>query len=443
MAEREKEHFCSDCRQHFGNGGALARHRNSDRCKKERTTEEERKLLIHECEICQQKFQRADNLRKHLARFHEREIVQHFACGVCERIFRSREAVEQHRVSAHQFHNDFQLVASAHRRQTELMRAFIPADRAENINPENIDHVLLYCYRQLYDLAEEVRAEYNYFKMSCTLHVELGRYDEFGELTELKVFPFRSFALKVTRLMNPETLKEELARCVGDFERSIGEFLHCGSGWSVSRGMFIDVEIGQCQPLSGSVCNLHITKYCSRTSTVRPENFTAKKVDKEKVKASCFYQAIAAHFLPAHQYGDPALLADYALEHFTLGEKDPLLPVSVEEIDKFEADNEKLKISIAVLYKDEREEIIPVKEGKKDVEGGGAHCITLLLFFTDVEQEGGESSTHCLHYAYVNNPSSLLARRTRQVRIRNKKACKNYLFLSPFHFPLGDGETAD
>ena len=361
------------------------------------------------CEDCGATFSRADNLRRHQVRIHEKEIKDFFACGICEKVFRSEKAVQEHRHNQHIAHHDFRLVESALGRQTQVLRAFIPEDIAGGM-----DRSLLYCYSHLLSMLKEMKSYFNYFKVSSTLHVELARYGDEGELTELKVFPFRSYSFAVPRLMSEKRLEEESAMAMGDFERSIDEFLNCGSGWTVVRTLFMDSEVAQCRPLAGYKCNLHMAKYNKAESTISAENFTNRRPSPTSV--SCFYQAVAAAFLRPSDYGREEALSEYARSNFTFLPGGADAAVSVEDIAKFEQLNSSLRLNIAVLYRDESGQVVPVRGGGKEAEEGAVN-ITLLLFFLPAEDSKSgkveDSFKAELHYAFSPSPQHMLARRTR------------------------------
>ena len=440
LPPQQEENSCDGCERIFGNRGALTRHKNSGNCLKRPMA----------CKYCGQQFRRLDNLKRHETNRHENVIRDVFVCGICPLVFESKATVEAHRATAHTHHHDFRLVESAHKRQTQLLRAFIPSQQGGSA-----DLGFLYSFRHLTSLVRQMKTEFNYFKLNATIHIELGRYNEEGELTELRVFPFRSYSLCVPRLISDEEIKEELARMVGDFERALGEFLNCGSGWTVSRCLFLDAEVNQCHPLAGSsVCNLHIAKYNAKDSTVSPENFTNDPKNPFGVypPVSCFYAAVAAAFLQPHHWCQPGYLTDYARRHFRFA-TNPADSVNVQDIHKFERLNDSIDFAITVLYRDEDGEVIPIKTGFTK-ERSHIKQITLLLFFLKKEMDpqgggggggGGEGGrekgweSH-LHYAYVAEPGKILARRTRQVTGKLQTCavflCHNCCTIQVRHYSL-------
>ncbi len=329
-----------------------------------------------------------------------------FACGVCEAVFSKAEEVENHRKTAHEQRTDFVVVDSAFCRQAQLLRAFIPEETGKNI-----DETFVYAFTQICKLIKELKVEFKYMKCGSVLHVEMARYNEEGLLTEVKVFPFRGFSMCISRLTSEYEVKADVARVVGDYERALEEFLHMGSGWTVLRGMFLEVEVSQCLPLAGFApqrnCTLHIVKYNARAGCAKAQNFCNRPLEPElaEEKVNCFYLAVAAYYTKNFFWSDNGKMIERARElfHFVPKGVADADGFTIEDISTFERLNEdELPMSICVLYRDEDKDIFPVRlgNGKEEYDQ-----ITLLLYYTNE----GE-----LHFALVADPGRVLARRSRQ-----------------------------
>lgn len=389
---------CGDCGRTFKRRCNLVQHMNSKRCKSAAGN--------LKCNRCDAHFVRADSLRRHLLHVHQVEIEQMFACGVCEAVFSKAEEVENHRKTAHEQRTDFVVVDSAFCRQAQLLRAFIPEETGKNI-----DETFVYAFTQICKLIKELKVEFKYMKCGSVLHVEMARYNEEGLLTEVKVFPFRGFSMCISRLTSEYEVKADVARVVGDYERALEEFLHMGSGWTVLRGMFLEVEVSQCLPLAGFApqrnCTLHIVKYNARAGCAKAQNFCNRPLEPElaEEKVNCFYLAVAAYYTKNFFWSDNGKMIERARElfHFVPKGVADADGFTIEDISTFERLNEdELPMSICVLYRDEDKDIFPVRLGNGRDE---YDQITLLLYYTNE----GE-----LHFALVADPGRVLARRSRQ-----------------------------
>ncbi len=262
---------CCNCGKVFFRRCNLIQHEKAGRCK---SKGDELK-----CPECSASFGRSDSLRRHLVTVHKVSIKQIFACGICKAVFRSRQDVGEHRKIAHTAHSNFDLVESAFWRQTQLLRCFIPEELSTNM-----ESTFKYAFKQLVQLVDDMRAEFKYFKMGTVLHMEMARYDEQGLLTKLKVFPFRALSAGFSRVSTKTQVVTSITKVVGDYERAKKEFLHMGSGWTVTRGMFLEVEVSHCLPLSGFTakdCTLHIEKYNAKAKAVTAQNFTDRPLPTE------------------------------------------------------------------------------------------------------------------------------------------------------------------
>ncbi len=412
---------CRNCGQAFFRRCNLNQHEKAGRCKS--------KSDALKCPDCPASFSRSDSLRRHLVTVHKTSIKQMYACGICEGVFRSQEDVAEHRKTAHTAHTDFDLVESAFSRQTQLLRCFIPEDLSANM-----ESTFDYVFKQLVQLVDDMRTEFKYFKMGTVLHVEMARYDEQGQLTELKVFPFRAFSACFSRVSTKTQVVTSIAKVVGDYERAMEEFLHMGSGWTVTRGMFLEAEVSHCLPLSGFTakdCTLHIGKYNTKVEAVTAQNFTARPLERElrEENVNCFYLAMAAYYTEAYYWGDHKKMIARAKELFHFVPKAEMVEdvgFSIEDIDKFEVLNSHIMASVCVLYRDEDNEIIPVRTGNGKSE---YDQITLLLFF-DEDKE--------LHYALIADPNKALARRNRQLATGKLQTCGVFVCNKCFNLTVRD-----
>ena len=143
-----------------------------------------------------------------------------FACGVCPLRFPSQREVLEHRAS-HDFHPDFKLQESAHRRQCQILRAFYPPGMTEQISS------LEYAADQMKKLARQLSVDMPYFKISFSLNVQMYKLDSEGAITQMHTFTFRTNTFTVYRGQCPI---DEVHKATGDLDRNLDEFTWRGSG---------------------------------------------------------------------------------------------------------------------------------------------------------------------------------------------------------------------
>jgi hypothetical protein len=254
-----------------------------------------------------------------------------------------------------------------------------------------LDEGLFHAYKHLKGLVSALSVEIAYYKLNFTVHVEMYRLDEEGEVVQEDVFPFRGQGFGVTR----ETkVIPELRRVCGDVERNVDEFLMQGSGWVVHRPIYMEAEVVQCLPLHGGRCGFHEVKY-ERKSGITPLAPLGRSPPDDGM---CFYYAIAAHF--SDPEADLQRLANFSLRHVVVNRPDK--QVSLKNITLFEEENKDLDLAINVVYKDEDGSIIPVRASKNI----HAHNMIVLLLFNTFSEE---NDADVMHYSLVRDPRRLFA----------------------------------
>jgi hypothetical protein len=391
------EFLCKACKQVFTSKYNFSRHLNS------RKHKSAGKLR---CSKCKAMFFRKDNLYRHEQTAHlEVEEVLSFRCGICQLCFKNKQMLLDHRQSEHVVHSDFRIVESAHNKQCQLLRAFFP----ETI--QSLDEGLFYAYDHMCRLTEALSVDINYYKINFTVHIEMYRLDEEGQVTQEEVFPFRGFGA----VIGVETDRiPELRRVVGDIERAADEFISQGSGWIIHRPMFLDAEVVQCLPMQGGSCGVHIAGYL-RGKGVMP--VVINKAD----DGMCFYYAVASHF---ERSGDEKKLQKFIREQVNIKEEFES-HVKLDDITAFEENNSRLNLAINVVYKDENDDLVPVRASKN--KSTTANIIVMLLFHTSVQKNGKQEDV--MHYAYVADPARMFAKRTQsstgKIRTDNVFICWN------------------
>ena len=358
------------------------------------------------CPRCPASFTRQDNLTRHFKAWHKHEdptkiITSSYSCGLCKKAFRDIKKLQEHRKEEHATHTDFRLIASAHNRSCQLLRAFFP----QKIN--EMDPVLFYMYDIVTVLLINLLIKFSYFKINLVAHIEMMKFGEHGEIVHSEVFAFRGNGFKVIR---GSPFRGNLQKAVGDIERNVSEFLYMGSGWIMSKPLSIDVEVMRCEPLYGEGgCSKHIVKFL-RNGGISP---IINQLEEDNNDGLCFYNAIATGMCGGKN-ATKKMIRRFLKEKLNLhdGTKTSFSPMKVKDIASFEEKFNFTK-SINVVYKDEEGTILPLYASKK------IHLkpLVLMLFYVSSEEEGEDyKEAPTFHYAYVNDPRKLFAQRQKGIR---------------------------
>jgi len=207
-----------------------------------------------QCSFCNEVFSSMQNKRNHEKHYHCKGKVA-FPCGLCPNVYVSVSEVERHRKEAHKqgTNTDFVLQKSAHRKSCQLLRAFLPPGSDLNQSLEDTHDNML-------KLMKDLAVEHPAFKINLIVNFELFRMNDENEVDQIEVFPFRAFGISVGR-QNFQEAARQLQLACGDIERNVDEFLMRGSGWIISRALFIDAEVAVCNNLVGYGCKLHEAKF--------------------------------------------------------------------------------------------------------------------------------------------------------------------------------------
>ena len=260
-------------------------------------------------------------------------------------------------------------------------------------------------------LIETLTVRHKMIRVFFTINVELEQLGEDGmTATRSEVFAFRGQALDSRPFMEVEegdTLRNRVALTMGDMERNLDEFLYQGSGWVISQPLFMDAEVVEIAPLSGSGdCDVHTADYLRKKDGLIID--TSQGVSTEGGDAYCLYKAVA-HYLTKHEAPllrdlDPSLLdRDILVQRLIEPVSGTKLPPSVEvkrivRLEELWERHLNLKIAVHVVYCDHEKDVIPLRASLN--EEGGIN-IVVVLFHTN---NGG-------HYALLENPCKLFSKR--------------------------------
>ena len=339
------------------------------------------------CEFCGSLIARKDNLVRHRQNLHGEEIGEKrggradnvFPCLVCESVFTNSTDLQEHR----QTHtHSFTKIKSAHKGVCELFRLLL----SENYEgDEEINSRLTFIFEKVTPLINMMLAEKKFFKASFVISLVFSKNDENEESRHRVTTNLRSnmrvFTLNAD---NEATISEMLSQILIVFD----DYTQNGSGWTLVKCNFFDVEINKCKPLSGG-CYVHTTEY--KDSKLIIDSSTETPDD-------CFYTAIATYFVKDR------CATDFIDKNI---KRNLPTPVKICEIAKFEEENKHLDIAVNVVFKSDEDKgaIFPCYASKNL---SAKHKIVLLLFYLENDISGKQE----LHYSNVEEPEKLFAHRS-------------------------------
>ena len=377
----------------------------------------------HSCPFCSfsaiEKYDVDRHVRLQHAHAEAATAKEVFKCGFCPLTFTSRAKALEHRedhilvliAELGGNENDFILKESAHNGAHETFRFHFKEEEKVTFVPD-----ALACVRsRLEKRLDEDIFQKKLFKFTLTLAVELHKIDAHGQPANHMIAYFKTGVIRVDQFTNLRDIIEVaeatiLVRC--------DEFLHKGSGWSVTEVLFMDYAVAKFRALAGS-CGLHkiVRKpflNIDLRSGFEPEAKRRKLQDKEEDPQDCdedpqdcdedpqdcFLTAVAASFLP--EGSSLAQLRDYVKNTFKVN---VALPVTMDGIKKFEEDNKALDLCINVVYKDEEGKIFPARASPNYK---ASNTIVLLMAHVSVTGQldnHEDSIDSMLHYALLRDPS--------------------------------------
>ncbi len=290
-----------------------------------------------------------------------------FLCGFCPERFKNKNELLNHRFEhlqkAGKNHDGFNEVTSAHKRKCQLLRMFFPQ------SIQFLDAAQAYIKPRLAKLLHNKQVLHSFFKAAFTLQIEMVKITDQAEIESIIITPFRTQMFTIKRF---DKIHDIIDEGMESIFTTIDEFLHRGSGWSLSEILNLDVEFADCKPLSGS-CGLHSVVYEKNALRLKSDGFEAEerswqpsKEEKEKLKPiyrgvenarknhDCFYLAIARHFTGSRGDSDRSLLHRFIQNSLTTEKEGP---VALDEIDEFEYEHCDLDLGINVVFQDENNQV--------------------------------------------------------------------------------------
>ena len=392
---------CMTCKKSFRHRASLDRHEKLQTCHFNSTR------LI--CDDCPRTFSRKDALKRHRETMH-RGGRQLLFCGLCTKTFAERDDLLKHKMENHQLRSSFYMLQSAHKKACQLYRLNLP----DNIVMMN--DAIKFFRSKLSLLTKYLLAEKKFMKISLCLALRFAKPDfrpQDEQMVGLEGSEVITINLRssTSLLMLADNVDKVLHRLTREVDIACEDFVQNGSGWVLVDCLYLDLQVAQCAPLTGS-CERHVVVYTNRKFEVNSMSEIGEDIKQER----CFLLAVASHFTG----GD---LTKSRLDNFitTQLKVNISLPVNVKDIQQFEEDNSHLDLAINVLFQDSSA-VFPLYASKSIK---AKNIVNLLMYYTN----DGDDDVSSLHYARVDDLGKLLAERKQSENgnwhTSNKYVCFN------------------
>ena len=241
------------------------------------------------CEVCGLAFTRKYNMKKH-AEGHAKRPVQRLLCGLCPSSFRDKAGLLKHRSEVHRAEPHYRYMGGAHRRASELYRMDFPEDIV------TVDQCLDHIYERTVPMLEHLLAQKKRMKVSMVLVLKLSKVGGDEEREETMDFHIRSQHLTLM-LHGAHSVQQQVEKMCMHVAKQFEDFTQNGSGWVLAECVNVELEIGECVPISGGSGGcymLHLVKQGRRGNGQKLHQIEQLGEQADSGDQRCFYRALAA-----------------------------------------------------------------------------------------------------------------------------------------------------
>ena len=463
----EGSHSCSLCTREFKTSRGLSMHMFH-------THKRNRNVPALSCHNCGSVFPDTKRLRRHYALKHLNEEKRLFRCDLCRLGFYSAISARRHRREVHSGQTlyeersgsrsftygagaggghsgeneagggggvdnsgfppvAFQMVQAAHNNKCLILRHNLP----ERIH--FLEDAQTHVFPAILKVLRHKQQELKSYKVKITIGVEFVKIDEEGQIEQIVNAPFHSHLHSVNHLDSEDVITNKIQSMFNEIILAFENYVSLGSGYSLNDLHYVEIKIAAKKDLIGAASHMHsvqmqYTRDKERTKKTLTQNVVFNKKTFEGGDEDCFFLAVASHFVAKEDRENIYVLREFCQQNFNL---DGIpAPVDLANVKLFEQRHqEKLNLSITVLYQDEDAQIYPVHVSSNVlVENQIILCLYISL--TDdsvsnsppnIDVNETDDSEIIYHYAYIVNPVKFL-----QPRIQY--GSKNKTYISPRYF---------
>lgn len=229
----------------------------------------------------------------------------------------------------------------------------------------------------------------NSMKATIIYHVQLIRHN--GEEEERTTVCLREKAQMINQPGDIENLMRDTRV---NIQRRLDDWAEAGSGWLVDEVECCDLELGNCQELTGS-CGLMSVTHRKHLKKIKPGAETN----------TCFLDAVAYHFVRTE---DADIVSDFIEKKLVVNVP---MPMKVRNIARFEADNAALSIKLNILFVEDNQ-VFPLHFSRNV---SAKEHINLVLYHT----QESEDTPAVSHFSYITDINKFLGKMSGDGRQKN------------------------
>ena len=231
----------------------------------------------YKCDFCDVIFTREASKKRHIQRIHN-HVKPILDCTMCGAQFDHLQKLQEHR-RIHQPTSGFKYMRNAFGKTCSIYRKIygkkiISFQEAAALN-----------YNDLFSLLNYELSERNLLKVALIANVAFVKLSAEENIQDEYEIVFRTPTETIRSVDDIREFREDGEKYI---QNRIEDFIAHGSGWVLDEVLYSDLELGTCNPLSGSCNKLSIT-FIKDLKRIKPRKGGGKK--------DCFFQAIAYHFL--------------------------------------------------------------------------------------------------------------------------------------------------
>jgi len=351
--------------------------------------------MAFKCVSCESKFTRKCNLEKHFNRKHlgGEKIVKN--CFLCGQLFPSDEVLDDHIQNYHKPSEYFVRKESAFKRAGVI---YYYIYNSNIITPSEAQNTFI--KNEIKKVIYHEALQKNVVKFSLVFLADMVMRDSKNNVAARAPNYFRSKSYTAA-ITNKDAIKNHILNAIEDQLINIDSFINNGSNWIFHKAIAMDIEIGGVNPIFIGSNNKNIV--------VDIRHIKNKKhlVNVPSKENKCFLYCIAES-LYGCKIKDKSSTKYYE-KYLNLFDVDGIdFPITLKHIRKFVQKNEKLDLSINILFLSGKN-IYPLECGI----GAGRTIVNLL----SIPIEGEEKAEY--HFLVIKNLDKFLSKVYRSDEKRN------------------------
>ena len=338
---------------------------------------------ILKCSLCAREFNNLNKVIKHLKKC--QVFVNNYKCNICQNIYLHKSSLIRHslkcisqygtgkfnRLPKLKEDSKFHISKTAFKAFLQQYELF--PDQSFN----DVSEFLTHYKNEIFEMIKNILNTLDSIKIQFCLSVTFSRETEGVKIYTIGYFCTENFVITIFRHM-----KEQYKNIIDILDKNVNEFEQKGSNWKIEEIDRLDLRIGIYNPFSGG-CHTFLPEEVKNKHAI----INIKNNDER-----CFLYSVIAGLYPPKF--NPSRVNYYKTQEYKFNLKDIQFPVSEKIIDKFEKNNQHLKININIYewsnFETRQSTLKPIRISKYKNE----KIINLLLYKE--------------HYFYIKNFNRLV-----------------------------------